>query len=100
MIPAAFTDSVVSKTDIADLAAEFTELTPKGNSLAGPCPIHGGTNATFTVSPDKQVYKCFKCNSGGNAVKLVMNVHKCSFPDAIAFLAKRLKMEMPSEDPS
>jgi len=98
MIPAAFIDSVTVKTDLAELAAEFTELIPKGNSLAGPCPIHGGNNATFTVSPDKQVYKCFKCNSGGNAIKLVMNVQKCSFPEAVAFLAKRLKMELPETE--
>ncbi|EHQ29748.1 DNA primase [Mucilaginibacter paludis DSM 18603] len=89
MISPAFVDNVTAKTDIAELAAEFTELIPKGNSLAGPCPLHGGTGATFTVSPDKQVYKCFKGGSGGNAIKLVMNVQKCSFPEAVVFLAKR-----------
>lgn len=98
MIPPAFIDSVLAKTPIEELAAEFTELLPKSNGLAGPCPVHGGASSTFTVSPEKQVYKCFKCGSGGNAVKLVMNVHKCSFPDAVAFLAKRLKIALPPED--
>jgi len=98
MIPGEFIDSVIAKTDIADLAAEFTELISRGNNLVGACPIHGGTGPTFTVSPDKQVYKCFKCGSGGNVVKLVMNVNQCSFPEAIAFLAKRLKMELPADE--
>ena len=55
MIPPAFIDSLIAKTDIADLAAAFTELVERGHNLVGACPIHGGTGTTFTVSPDKML---------------------------------------------
>ncbi|RKR81897.1 CHC2-type zinc finger protein [Mucilaginibacter gracilis] len=95
MIPAEFIASVQSKTDLVELVSEFSELTLVGKQFVGPCPLHGGTGDTFTVSIEKQIYKCFKCGQGGNAIRFMVAYKKLSFPDAVIFLAKRLKMDIP-----
>lgn len=90
-------DTIIRKTDISDLLGEFLNLTPVGAQLKGPCPFHQGRNS-FTVSPDKQIWKCFKCGKGGNALGLVMEMKKLSFAQAVKFLADRLELEVPNED--
>lgn len=98
MIPKAFIELVLNKTDIGDLAGSYVELLPHGQSMAGPCPFHEGSGSTFTVSPEKQIWKCFKCGKGGNAIALVMELEKLNFPQAVAFLAKRLDLSLPNPD--
>jgi len=99
MIPKDFIADVVSKTDLTDLASRYTELVPgKGSNMVGLCPFNCGTNSTFVVSPDKNIWKCFKCGKGGNAISLVMDIDKLSFPEAVRFLAKRLDLEVPEQE--
>jgi DNA primase len=98
MIPKAFIETVTHKTDLVELAGRYTELVASGKNMVGLCPFDGGNKPTFTVSPEKQIWKCFKCGKGGNAVGLVEVAEKLSFPSAIRFLAKRLDLEIPQED--
>jgi DNA primase len=97
MIPKAFTDSVLQKTDIVELIGRYVDLSEKGQSLVGLCPFDGGDKPTFTVSPDKQIWKCFKCGKGGNAIRFVIEKEKVLFPAAVAFLARKLNLEVPEE---
>ncbi|MDB4918045.1 CHC2 zinc finger domain-containing protein [Mucilaginibacter sp.] len=97
MIPKAFIDTVLQETDIAELIGRYIDLIERGQGLAGECPFDGGSKPSFTVSPDKQIWKCFNCNKGGNAIKFVIEIEKLSFPDAVRFLAKRLDLEVPEE---
>ena len=63
-----FLDEVVARNDIADVVSSYVTLTRKGGNLFGLCPFHNEKTPSFSVAPDKQIYHCFGCGKGGNAV--------------------------------
>lgn len=94
-IPEQFIDELVARSDIAEVVGEYVHLTPKGANLWGLCPFHTEKTPSFSVSRDKQIYKCFGCGKGGGAINFVMEMEHLSYPDAIRHLAKRAGMEVP-----
>jgi DNA primase len=76
-------------TDVVRLIGEHLSLAPRGREFVGLCPFHEDTNPSMYVSPQKQIYKCFSCGAGGDVFSFVMNYHKMTFPEALAFLAAR-----------
>lgn len=98
MIPKAFIQTLLDNTDIIKLASRYVELVENGRNMVGICPFCGGLKPTFNVSDEKQIFKCFKCGRGGNAIELVIQMEKLSFPLAVRFLAKRLDLEVPTEE--
>ena len=67
-------------------------LTKKGRNYWGLCPFHSEKTPSFSVSPDKQIFKCFGCGKGGGAINFVMELENLSFRDAVSVLAKRAGM--------
>ena len=51
------------------------------------CPFHNEKTPSFSVDPDKQMYYCFGCHAGGTVIHFIMNMEKCSFPEAVQHLA-------------
>lgn len=95
--PEAWMNELMDRNDIVSVASEYTRLTPRGNRMWGFCPFHAERNASFTVSPDKQVFHCFSCKAGGSVIQLVMQAESLSYVDAVRFLAQRAHMDMPDE---
>ncbi len=95
MIPKLFIEEITRKTDIEALVRGYVELTRIGAQLKGKCPFC--LSSSFTVSVDKQIYKCFKCTRGGGALKFVQEIEKKKFVEAVQFLAGRLGMIVPDE---
>ena len=88
-IPDRFLDELIARTDIVDLVSESVRLTKKGRNYWGLCPFHSEKTPSFSVSADKQIYKCFGCGKGGGAINFVMELDNLPFRDAVAVLAKR-----------
>lgn len=95
MIPSAFIDELVARSDILDVVSDYVRLTPKGGSYWGLCPFHGEKTPSFHVRPDRQSYHCFGCGKGGGVVSFVMEVENLPYVDALRLLAKRAGMELP-----
>ena len=95
-LPERFLDELIARTDIVDLVSESVRLTKKGNSWWGCCPFHSEKTPSFHVVPDRQIYKCFGCGKGGGAINYVMELENLPFQDAVAVLARRAGMEVPS----
>ena len=98
MIPSAFIDELVARSDILDVVSDYVRLTPKGGSYWGLCPFHGEKTPSFHVLPDRQAYHCFGCGKGGGVVSFVMDVENLPYLDALRLLAKRAGMEFPEQD--
>lgn len=96
-IPAQFIDELTARCDIADVVGDYVPLTRKGGNLWGLCPFHGEKTASFSVSPEKQIYHCFGCGKGGGVINFVMEIENLPFPDAVRLLAKRVNLEVPEE---
>ena len=95
-----FLSELVARSDIMDIVSEYVPLTRKGSNYFGLCPFHSEKTASFSVSPDKQIYHCFGCGKGGGVVNFIMEIEGLSFPDAVAFLAKRAGLEVPDDRPA
>lgn len=85
---------VQAATDIVRLIGEQVALRPKGREFVGLCPFHQDKNPSFSVSPVKQIYKCFSCGAGGDVFSFQMNYHKMTFPEALKHLAERAGIEL------
>jgi DNA primase len=80
---------VRERTDLVKVVGQYLTLRKAGHdSLVGLCPFHTEKTASFSVSPSKQVYYCFGCGSGGDAVRFLMGVEALAFPEAIERLAR------------
>ena len=85
---------VLEAAHVEDVVNDFVTLKKRGANLLGLCPFHNEKTPSFTVSPTKNLYKCFGCGKGGNAVSFIMEHENYSFPEAIRFLAKKYGIEL------
>ena len=92
-----FKQLVRSSTNLVDLVSETVSLKPLhgGRSYVGLCPFHEDHNPSFNVYPDRQSYRCWVCDEGGDCFSWVMKIEKVSFPEALESLAKRARLEIP-----
>ena len=97
IFPETWMSELLAKSDIVQLVSEYVYLSPKGGRMWGLCPFHGEKTASFSVSPDKQLYYCFGCHSGGGIIQFVMEIEKLSYSEAVEFLARRCGMDLPNE---
>ena len=96
--PERFLDELTERNDIVDVVSQYVRLTKKsGANLFGLCPFHSEKTPSFSVAPDKQIYHCFGCGKGGGVINFIMEIENLSFPDAVAFLARRANMPLPEE---
>lgn len=92
-----FRELVRSHTDLVALIGESLTLHPQrgGSEYKGLCPFHDDHNPSMTVSRQRQSYKCWVCNEGGDCYSWVMKHDGLPFPEALRYLAERAGLEMP-----
>jgi DNA primase len=92
-------EEVRERTNIVEVASEFTALRRQGTRFVGLCPYpdHSEKTPSFGVAPDRGFYYCFGCQRGGDAIKLVSELKNFSFVDAVAYLAERSGVEVEYE---
>ncbi len=79
---------VKARADLALVAGQFTRLRRCGQQLVGLCPLHSEQHPSFYVHPEKQVFKCFGCDSGGDVFDFVMRMVGCDFRRALEIIAE------------
>ena len=94
MISPATIQQIMALADITDVVGSFVKLKKRGTNLLGLCPFHNEKTPSFTVSPSKEIYKCFGCGKSGNLVSFVMEHEKYSYPEALKWLAQRYQIEI------
>ncbi|MBR2825480.1 MAG: DNA primase [Solobacterium sp.] len=75
-------NAVREKADIVDVIGRYLQIHKKGKSYMALCPFHDDHSPSMTISPEKQIYKCFVCGEGGNVFSFVQNYEKVSFVEA------------------
>mgnify|MGYP000850957840 FL=1 len=85
---------IKDENDIVDVISESVKLKRSGRNYMGLCPFHHEKTPSFSVSQDKQIYKCFGCGEAGNVITFVMKINNLSFPEAIALLADRANIDI------
>ncbi len=94
MIPQKTVQEILDTAKIEDVVQDFVTLRRRGVNMIGLCPFHNEKTPSFTVSPSKNIFKCFGCGKGGDSAKFVMEHEHLSYPDALRYLARKYGIEI------
>ncbi len=98
MIESRSVEEVKTRIDIVDVIGNYIELKKSGANFKANCPFHGENTPSFVISPSKQIYKCFGCGVGGDAIKFVMEYEKLTYPESIEKLADQFGIHLQYSD--
>lgn len=87
-------EKLLNSLKIEEVVGEVVSLKRSGANYKGLCPFHSDTTPSFTVSPQKNIAKCFSCGAGGNTISFYAQYHKISFTEACIELAKKYNVEI------
>ncbi len=100
MIPQETIQQIVSRIDIIEIINSFVKLKKRGTNYIGLCPFHNEKSPSFTVSPSKEIYKCFGCGRSGNTITFLMEHEKYSYVEALKWLAAKYNIEIEEKETS
>ena len=80
-------NEIRNSVNIVDVISSYIPLTPKGKNYFGVCPFHDDNNPSMSVSPSRQIYKCFSCGATGTVFKFIMDYENVSFLEAVKKVA-------------
>ena len=89
---------ILSRIDIIEIVGSFVKLKKRGTNYLGLCPFHNEKSPSFTVSPAKEIYKCFGCGRSGNTISFLMEHEKYSYAEALRWLAARYNVEVEEKE--
>jgi DNA primase len=85
---------ILGRLDIVDVVGNFVRLKKRGTNYLGLCPFHNEKTPSFTVSPSKEIYKCFGCGRSGNTISFLMEHEKYSYVETLKWLANKYGIEI------
>ena len=87
-------EQIMDAAKVEEVVGDFVALRRRGVNMIGLCPFHNEKTPSFTVSPSKNLWKCFGCGKGGKPVHFIMEHEQLSYPDALRWLAKKYHIEI------
>lgn len=94
MIDQATIDRIIDTAQIVDVVSDFVSLKRRGANYIGLCPFHNEKTPSFSVSPAKNICKCFSCGKGGNPIHFIMEHEQLTFVEALRYVAKKYNIEI------
>jgi DNA primase len=94
--PQTFVDDLKRQADIVRVVQDYVQLKKKGANWMACCPFHKEKTPSFSVSPAKEIFYCFGCHKGGSVFNFVMEMERCSFPEAIKLVAEKSGVPLPA----
>jgi len=96
-IPQEVIEKIKEQNDIVDIISENVRLKKSGRNYMGLCPFHNDKSPSFSVSSEKQIYKCFSCGEAGNVLTFIMKHKKFTFLEAAKYLADKANIQLQIE---
>ncbi len=96
-IPEDKISEIKNAVDLIEVVSEVVLLKKSGRNFLGLCPFHAEKTPSFTVNPEKQIFHCFGCGTGGNVFSFLMKHEGLSFPEAVRMLAGRYGIQIPAQ---
>ncbi len=87
-------DDLLQRVNIIDVISQHVKLRKAGKDYMGLCPFHKEKTPSFTVSVEKQIFYCFGCREGGNAVSFIMKYENLTFVEALEHLGRQYGIEV------
>ena len=79
--------AIRQQADIVDVISHYLSVTKKGRNYAAVCPFHDDHDPSLSISPSKQIFKCFVCQAGGDVFGFVRKIENISYPEAVSKVA-------------
>jgi DNA primase len=98
MIDQATVERIHEASKFVEVVSEFVTLKKRGVNYIGNCPFHNEKTPSFTVSPSKEIFKCFGCGKGGNSVHFIMEHESISYVEALRYLANKYHIEIQEKE--
>jgi DNA primase len=98
-IPEPVIEAVLKHHDIVDVVGKYVHLSKQGHYMKGLCPFHSEKTPSFTVTPEKQIYHCYGCHAGGDAIRFLMEIESLSFSEAVRQMAEDAGIAAGWDDP-
>lgn len=95
LFPEAVINEVLDRCNIVELISSYVPLKRAGRNYRTTCPFHPEKTPSFIVSSDKQIFHCFGCGIGGNALTFIMQYEKVAFREALEILAQKNGVTLP-----
>ncbi len=89
MIDQATVNKIIDTAEIVGVVSDFVTLHRRGQNFLGLCPFHEDRRPSFTVSPSKNICKCFACGEGGTPLNFLMKHEHMSYVEALRYLARK-----------
>lgn len=86
-----------SRLNILEIVSGYVPLKKRGSGYFGLCPFHTEKTPSFSVSPSRQIFKCFGCGKGGDVLTFTREIEWLSYPEALYFLAKKYNIPLPKK---
>jgi len=90
-----FLDRVRQAADLVGLISRDITLKKSGKNFSACCPFHKEKTPSFSVSPERNFYRCYGCSAKGDAITWMMDHHHLPFPDAVAAVAEFSGIQLP-----
>ena len=90
-------DEVKNRIDLIELVQGYVRLKKSGQNYFGLCPFHTEKTPSFSVSSERQIYKCFGCDKGGDAISFIQEIEHLTFPEALRLLADRVGIRLSTQ---
>lgn len=87
-------EQVKRAINIVDLVGDYLQLRREGRAYKALCPWHDDSRPSLQVNPERQSWKCWPCDVGGDIFSFVMKIEGVSFPEALKMLAERAGIEI------
>ncbi|NNL67251.1 MAG: DNA primase, partial [Myxococcales bacterium] len=97
-IPEETLQAIRDRVDLVDLIGRHVNLKKSGRNFTGLCPFHQEKTPSFNVNVERQIFHCFGCGEGGNAISFLIKHENLTFPEAARTLARELGIEVPEHD--
>ena len=94
MIDDASVEQLKNSIDIVEIISNYIEVKKAGANFKANCPFHGEKTPSFVISPAKQIYHCFGCGVGGDAIKFVMEYEKLNYPESLEKIASMMNFSL------
>jgi DNA primase len=95
VIPEAVIAEILRRTDIVELIGGYLPLKAAGRTHKALCPFHAEKTPSFIVNPERQIFHCFGCGEGGDAIAFLVKHERLTFPEAVRALAERAGVALP-----
>ena len=94
MIDNSSVEQLKNSIDIVDIISNYIEVKKAGANFKANCPFHGEKTPSFVISPTKQIFHCFGCHIGGDAIKFVQEYEKLNYPEALEKIASLMNFSL------